>query len=536
LKKESQFTIIGTAIPRLDVMEKINGTAMFGTDVFVESMLYGAIARPPAYGAKVLSYDVEAAKKVAGVHTIVRIDRGIGVCADTIGAAWKGRDALKVQWGKGSQPDLSTATLENSLVMHLDKPGVTARKKGDAGSALAGAAKRIEARYLLPFLAHATLSPMNCTAHVRRDSCDIWAPTQHQMACVRIAAKETGLKPEQIHVHTTYLGGGFGRRSETDVVEEAVQLSKAAGRPVKLIWTRKEDTQYDFYRPGNCCKIEGGLDSRGRLLAWSHKIVCPSIFSRVFPSYLENGVDPSAVEGIVDMEYEIPHMNIEYVRMDTPVPVGFWRSVGHSHNAFTVESFIDELAYASHTDPLDFRLNLLKKHARAARVLQLAAEKAGWGKPLKAGQGRGIAYHFSFESRVAHVVEVSVNKNDGTIKVHRIVSAVDCGPAVNPHIIKTQIEGGALMGLSAALKEKVEFAGGGPKSAYFSDYPVLTMSETPDMEVHIVKSEESLGGIGETGLPPIAPALANAVFAATGARLRRLPMKPQIVLEAIQKA
>jgi isoquinoline 1-oxidoreductase beta subunit len=356
------------------------------------------------------------------------------------------------------------------------------------------------------------------------------------MACVRIAAKETGLKPEQIHVHTTYLGGGFGRRSETDVVEEAVQLSKAAGRPVKLIWTRKEDTQYDFYRPGNCCKIEGGLDSRGRLLAWSHKIVCPSIFSRVFPSYLENGVDPSAVEGIVDMEYEIPHMNIEYVRMDTPVPVGFWRSVGHSHNAFTVESFIDELAYASHTDPLDFRLNLLKKHARAARVLQLAAEKAGWGKPLKAGQGRGIAYHFSFESRVAHVVEVSVNKNDGTIKVHRIVSAVDCGPAVNPHIIKTQIEGGALMGLSAALKEKVEFAGGGPKSAYFSDYPVLTMSETPDMEVHIVKSEESLGGIGETGLPPIAPALANAVFAATGARLRRLPMKPQIVLEAIQKA
>jgi isoquinoline 1-oxidoreductase beta subunit len=350
-----------------------------------------------------------------------------------------------------------------------------------------------------------------------------------------VAEKITGLKPEQIHVHTTYLGGGFGRRSETDVVEEALQISKAMGKPVKLIWTREEDIQYDFYRPGNCCKIEGGIDSKGHLLAWSHKVVVPSIFARVFPQMMKSGIDPAAVEGIANMEYEIPNLYVEYVRIDTPIPVGFWRSVGSSHNAFTVESFVDELAYAAQKDPLEFRLSLLKNHPRPSRVLEVVAEKSAWGRSLKKGQGFGMAYHFSFGSHVAQVAEVSVNKKDGTIKVHRVVCAVDCGPVVNPAIITAQMTSGIIMGLSAALKERVDFGHGGVESANFYNYNELRMSEVPEIEVHLVRSKEEMGGIGEPGLPPIAPALANAVFKAAGIRLRRLPMTSKTVMEAAKK-
>jgi isoquinoline 1-oxidoreductase beta subunit len=344
----------------------------------------------------------------------------------------------------------------------------------------------------------------------------------------------TGLKPEQIHVHTTYLGGGFGRRSETDVVEEALQASKAAGKPVKVIWTREEDMQNDFYRPGNACRIDGAIGPRGDLTAWSHKIVVPSIFARVFPQMVKSGVDPAAVEGVANMEYEVPNLQVEYVRIDTPIPIGFWRSVGSSHNAFTVESFMDELASAAGKDPVEFRLNLLKNHPRVRRVIEAAAERGEWGKPLKKGEGRGFAYHFAFGSHVAQVAEVSIQEQEPHLKVHRVTCAVDCGPVVNPDIIAAQMKSGILMGLSAALRERVDFAKGGVASSNFDNYELLRMNEIPEMEVHIVPSKEEIGGIGEPGLPPIAPALANAVFQASGIRVRRLPLLP-VLIEALKK-
>jgi len=535
LKKENQFRYIGSPMPRVDLKEKISGSARFGMDTFVPGMLYAAIARPPAYGAKAISSDQEAAKKVSGVRNIVQLESGIAVCADTLDAAWKGRDSLKVKWGDGQDPGMNTESLERLFLGRLDQEGIKARDDGDATAALNQSARKVDATYLLPFLAHVTMEPMNCTASIADGKCEIWVPTQNQSGVLKTAVKITGLKPEQIQVHTTYLGGGFGRRFELDVVEEAVHLAKAAGKPVKVIWTREEDTQHDFYRPGNCCRIQGGIDDKGNMTAWSHKVVCPSIFARVFPDEVKEGIDPAAVEGISNMEYEIPNLHVEYIRIDTPVPVGFWRSVGSSHNAFTVESFVDELAHAAGVDPLTFRLNHLKKHPRPRRVLEVAAEKAGWGKALTQGDGRGIAMHFSFGSYVAQVAEVSLDRKDGTIKVHRVVCAVDCGHVINPDIVKAQMTGGILMGLSAALKEGMSFSGGGVESSNFHNYDILRMDEAPEAEVHIVESGEDLGGIGEPGVPPIAPAVANALFAVSGIRLRRLPMTPAAVLGAMKK-
>ncbi len=536
LKKESRFRYIGKEMPRLDVYDKSQGKAMFGIDTFVPGMIYAAIARPPAYGAEPASYDKEAAEKVDRVRAVVPIASGVAVCADTIDAAWKGRDALNVNWQNAQYPELTTESLEKEFFSKLSDQGISARNDGDVRGALEKPAKKLDVTYVLPYLSHATMEPMNCTAHVRGDGCDVWVPTQNQTGVQKLAAKIAGLKPEQVNVHTTYLGGGFGRRFETDVVEEALLLSKATGKPVKLVWKREEDIKNDFYRPANCCRIQGAVDAEGRTTAWFHKIVCPSIFARVLPDRMKNGIDPAAVEGLENMEYEIPNLAVEYVRIDTPVPTGFWRSVGSSHNAFTVESFVDELAHAAGKDPLEFRLNLLKKHPRAQRVLQVAAEKAGWGKPLTKGQARGIAYHLSFGSYVAEVAEVSVNKKEGAIKVHKVTCAVDCGSVVHPSIVKAQMMGGLTMGLSAALKEKIEFVKGGVKSENFSDYELLRISEAPEVDVHIVKSGEKLGGIGEPGVPPIAPAVANAVFTATGARIRRLPMKPETVLAALKNA
>ena len=534
LKKDHQFKLIGKSVPRLDLQEKIDGKAQFGIDIFVPDMLYAGISRPPAYGAKAVSYDKEAAERISGVQHVIPMDRGIAVCAKTIDGAWKARTALNVKWDEGSNPDLNSETLEKTFLQHLNHPGLIAKKEGNIQNAMAKAAKKIEATYILPYLSHATLEPMNCTAHVREDRCDLWVPTQFQTGALQAAGKITGLKSEQIHIHTTYLGGGFGRRAELDVVEEALQLSKATGKPVKLIWTREEDIKNDFYRPGNCCRIEAGLDSQGRLSAWSHKVVVPSIFARFFPQMVKDGIDPAAVEGITDIEYEIPNLQVEYVRIDTPVPVGFWRSVGHSHNAFTVESFIDELAHMAKKDPLEFRLSHLKKHPRAQRVLKVAAERGGWGKPLKKGHGRGIAYHFSFGSYVAHVAEVSLDKKEGTIKVHRVVSVLDCGPVVNLNIVKAQIEGATLFGLSAALREKVEFSKGGVENENFYDYELIRISDVPEIEVNVMKSSEKLGGVGEPGVPPIAPAVANAVFNASGIRVRNLPMTPETVMKSIK--
>lgn len=539
LKKPGQFRYIGKTMPRLDIYDKSTGRAMFGIDTFVPGMLYGAISRPPAYGAGPASFDREAAEKVPGVRAVARMESvygGIAVCADSIDAAWRGREALKVKWQNATYPGMDTASIEKEFVSRLDSQGLSARNDGNVKAALEGAAKKVEAVYLLPYLSHATMEPMNCTAHVRKDGCDVWVPTQNQTGVQKLAAKIAGVKPEQVNVHTTYLGGGFGRRFETDVVEEALYLSRTTGKPVKLVWKREEDMQHDYYRPANCSRIRGGVGADGRLTAWSHKIVCPSIFARVFPERLKDGIDPAAVEGLKNMEYEIPNLSVEYVRMDLPVPVGFWRSVGSSHNAFTVESFVDEMAHAAGRDPLEFRLGLLKNHPRARRVLEVAAEKAGWGKPLAKGQARGIAYQLSFGTYVAEVAEVSVNKRDGTIKVHKVTCAVDCGSSINPGIVAAQMMGGIAMGLSAALKEKIEIADGGVKTDNFENYDLLRMDEAPEVDVHIVTSNEKLGGIGEPGVPPIAPAVANGVFTAAGIRLRNLPMKPETVLEALKKA
>ena len=535
LKKESEFRYINTDIPRLDMEEKVNGTARFGIDSFIPGMVYAAIARPPAYGADLASSNQAAAAAVPGVKAVVPIHNTLAVCADTIDSAWKGREALKANWGKAAHPEINNADLEKTFLDALASTGITANKEGDVEGALASSVKKIDSIYVLPFLAHATMEPMNCTVNVRADGCDIWAPTQNQTGVLASAVAITGLKPEQINVHTTFLGGGFGRRFERDFVEEALLLSKSMGKPVKLVWTREEDIQNDFYRPMNASRIKGAIDKSGKVTAWSHTIVCPSIFARVFPQMMKNGIDNAAVENLADMEYGIPNRLVQYVRLDTAVPVGFWRSVGSSHNAFTVESFVDELANAAGKDPLEFRLGMLAAHPRAQRVLQVAAEKAGWGKPLTRGQARGIAYSLSFGSYVAEVAEISVDRKTGVITVHNVTCAVDCGSVVNPAIVKAQMMGGLTMGLSAALKEKIEFAGGGVKSSNFADYELLRMSEAPEVEVHIVKSGEKLGGIGEPGVPPVAPAVANALFKATGARLRRLPMNPETVLAAMKK-
>jgi isoquinoline 1-oxidoreductase beta subunit len=530
LKKQSELRYIGKSLPRLDTQDKVQGTASFGIDTFVPDMVYAAVERPPAYGAKLLSHDRDSAKKVKGVREVVAVGGGMAVCADTIDAAWAGRKALQAKWDGGTSPDLSTKTLESQFLGALKQKGVAAKKQGDVAGVLEKSARKLEATYLLPYLAHITMEPMNCTASVRPDGCDVWIPTQNQTGVHQAAVKITGLKPEQVKVHTTYLGGGFGRRFEVDVAVEALQISKAAGRPVKLVWSREEDMRNDFYRPMNACTINGGLDDRGSMIAWSHKIVCPSVFARALPAMMKGDVDPAAVEGVEDMEYEIPNLDVEYVRIETPVPVGFWRSVGHSHNAFTVESFIDELARAARRDPLEFRLAHLRNHQRARRVLEAAAEMAGWGTPPQIGQARGIAWHFSFGSYVAQVAEVSVDRDYGTIKVHKVFCAVDCGSVINPDNVAAQMEGGIIMGLSAALKEGISFAKGGVESENYFNQDILRMSEAPEIEVKIVTSGDPLGGIGEPGVPPIAPAVANAVFAATGVRLRRLPMKRQMVL------
>jgi isoquinoline 1-oxidoreductase beta subunit len=547
LKDPSEFKLMGTAVPRLDIPDKVNGRAQFGIDTFVSGMLYGVVARPPTYGAQLLSYDESSAKQVDGVRFVGEIEQGVAICAETLDAAWKGREALSVEWDQGIQPRLNSSSLDELFKNSLEEEGVSARSDGDSQDALEQSHRQVEAEYFLPFLSHAPMESMNCTAQVLSDRCDVWVPTQGQSNTQQKAAQITGLDPEQVYVHTTYLGGGFGRRVWTEFVEEAVELSRATGRPIKVIWNREEDIRYDSYRPGNSSRIAGALDDQGNVTAWSHKVAAPSIMddlvSRMGDSSLIirlmaffMSVDPTAVEGIEELQYEVPNVSVDYVRISTPIPVTFWRSVGNSHNGFTVESFMDELAHAAGRDPVEFRLQHLKHNPRAHGVVEMAAERAGWSQPLPEGRARGIASFFSFGSYVAHVAEVSVNQETGTIKVHRVVSAVDCGPVVNPDTVRAQMEGAITMGLSAALKEKVEFDRGGVQSANFGDYQLLRMSEAPEViEVHIVESDGEIGGIGEPGLPPIAPALANAVFAATGARIRHLPMTPKTVQEALEK-
>jgi isoquinoline 1-oxidoreductase beta subunit len=523
LKDAAAWKVIGTRVPRLDTPYKVDGSAQFGIDVLMPDMLVAVVARCPVFGGTVASFDPARAQAVPGVRHVVQVSNGVAVVADGYWPAQAGRDALDVTWDEGATAGVSSAGIARLFAQRAERPGARARHEGNPGAALAVAGRRLEAVYETPFLAHATMEPMNATAHVRPDGVDIWAPTQFQTGAHQMGAAIGGVPLEQVKVHTTYLGGGFGRRFELDFIQEALETSKAVGAPVKVIWSREDDTRHEFYRPASHHRLHAGLNARGQPVAWTHRVVAPSIMSRVFPGTVQNGLDGEAVEGAVEMPYAVPNVDVDYVLTDTGIPVGFWRSVNHSFNAFAVEGFIDELAHAANQDPYEYRRALLANAPRYLRVLELAATRAEWGSTPPEGIFRGIAVHKSFESYVAQVAEVSVG-TDGAVRVHRVVCAVDCGPVVNPDTVEAQMQSGIVYGLTAALHGEIAIEAGRVVQSNFHDYPMLSMAAMPRVETHIVPSTDSQGGVGEPGTPPIAPAVCNAIFAATGKRIRKLPI------------
>jgi isoquinoline 1-oxidoreductase subunit beta len=529
LKDPKQFTLIGKPVRRLDTPSKVNGTAQFGLDVRLPGMVFALVARPPVFGGKVVSFDATETLKIPGVRAVEQIPSGVAVVADRYWPAKLGREKLRITWDDGANATLSTAQMLADFSKQSASPGTIAKKTGDPASALSGAAKTITAEYDVPYLAHAMMEPLNCVVDLRSDSCEIWTGTQFETVDRANAAAVAGLPPEKVKINTTLLGGGFGRRANpaSDFVVEAVHVAKIAKAPVKVVWTREDDLAGGWYRPMWHDRFAAGLDAQGNAIAWTHTIVGQSIMAGTsFAPYTINkeGVDSTSVEGAADLLYGIPNLQVDLHSPKIGIPVQWWRSVGHSHTGFSVESFFDEVAHAGGKDPYELRRKLLANQPRMSAVLQLVAEKAGWGKPLPPGRGRGIATHFSFDSYVAQVIEASVEK-DGTVHVHRVVCAVDCGRTVNPDIVKAQMEGGIIFGLTAALKTEITLENGRVQQHNFYDYPMLRMFESPDIEVHIVPSEQNPTGVGEPSVPPVAPALANAIFAATGKRLRRLPIR-----------
>src|SRR6266699_1633036 len=527
LKDPTTFKLIGKPAKRLDTSEKVNGTAVFGVDVKMPGMMTAVVARAPIFGAKVRAFDDSRARSMAGVRRIVAVPSGVAVIADSFWQAKMARDALHIDWDEGTMSSFNTNEMMRQFREQAKLAGKSVRRDGDADATLAKAAKRLEAVYEVPYLSHAMMEPLNCALDLRSDSCEIWTGTQFQTVDRANAAKIAGLPDEKVHIHTTFLGGGFGRRAnpQSDFVVEAVHVAKAAGVPVKVVWTREDDMQGGWYRPAFLHAIAGAIDASGNPVSWRSRLVGQSIFSgTMFESMMKGKeYDPSSVEGVDDLPYAIPNLAVESHKADVKVPVQWWRSVGHSHTGFATECFIDELAVLAQKDPYQFRRALLPKHPRHLAVLDLAAQKAGWGKPLPKGRARGIAVHFAFESYNAQVAEVSVD--DGKIRVHRIVSAVDCGRYVNPGIIAAQLEGGAIFGASAALFQEFTFENGRLQQTNFHTFPMMRMNECPEIETHIVENNEKSGGIGEPGVPCTAPAIANAVFAATGKRIRKLPIR-----------
>ena len=530
LKDPKDWKIIGKRTRRLDTPEKITGRAKFGMDVQFDGLLTAVVARWPAFGAKVKSFDATRAKAVPGVRAVVQVPTGVAVVADHFWAAKLGRDALKVDWDLGAGASLDSEELRERFHQLAGTRGTPAARAGEVRAALGKASKTIEAEYHVPYLAHAMMEPPNCTVRIGPDKCEIWTGTQFQTLDQQLAAKITGLKPEQIEIHTTFLGGGFGRRANptSDFVNEAVHVAKASGQPVKVVWTREDDLHGGYYRPAFVHRARIGLGADGLPIAWEHTLAGQSILAGTpfEPMMVKNGIDPTSVEGTADSPYlkEIPNYRIELHSPKTGITVLWWRSVGHTHNAFVMESLIDEAAHAAGKDPVEYRRRLLQKHPRHLGVLNLAAEKAGWGRALPAGRARGMAVHESFGSFAAQVAEVSMER--GRIRVHRVVCAIDCGIAVNPETIAAQMESGIAFGLGAALHSTLHIKRGRAEESNFHDYQVLRLNEMPVVEVHIVTSTEKPGGVGEVGVPPIAPAVANAVFALTGKRLRELPLRP----------
>jgi isoquinoline 1-oxidoreductase beta subunit len=532
LKKPEQWKFIGKATKRLDSKEKINGTAKFGQDVQFEGLKVAMVARAPVFGTQLKNVDDAAARKVPGVIKVVNVPTGVAVIAEHYWAAKQGREALKLEWALAGHDKPDTAALVKQYQALAQKPGVQAAKAGDVSAASKQTKHTVTAEYVLPYLAHAPMEPLNCAVKISDQGCEIWTGTQMQTTDQASAAKILGLKPEQVKIHTQFLGGGFGRRANprADFVSEAVEVAKAAGMPVKTVWSREDDIKGGFYRPMFVHKASVALDKQGKPLAWQHTLVGQSIIKGTpFEGVMiKDGIDATSVEGVADSPYVkgTPNHEVQLHSVQSDVPVLWWRSVGHSHSGFVMESLIDELAHASKQDPLAYRRQLLKDHPRHLAALNLAADKAGWGKSLPKGVFRGIAVHESFGSYVAQVAEVSVK--DGEVKVHRVVMAIDCGLAVNPDGVKAQMESCVAFALGAALSSEVSFKDGQVEQSNFHNYQVLRMKDMPKVEVHIVPSTEKMGGVGEPGVPPLAPAVTNAIFAATGKRIRRLPIGNQL--------
>ena len=531
LKEPRDFNLIGRPTKRLDTADKVNGKAVFGIDVKIPGMKIATVAACPVFGGKLARLDDSRAKAVKGVRQVIRLDNAVAVVADHMGAARKGLAALEITWDAGTNSQLSTAELVAQLDATSKRPGIVAKHEGDVPRAMAGATKVIDAVYEVPFLAHAAMEPMNCTVHVTKDSCEVWVGTQVLTRARATASEVTGLPLDKVRVRNHLLGGGFGRRLEIDGVTQAVQIARQVDGPVKVIWSREEDTQHDVYRPYYYDRLAAGLDEDGMPVAFSHRVVGSSIIARWAPAGFKDGLDGDAVEAAAG-PYSFPNMAIEYGRQEPPpgITTGWWRGVGVTHNAFMVEGFIDELAATANKDPVEYRRTLLAKSPRARAVLDVAAEKAGWGRPMPTGHGRGVSVIFGFGSYVAQVAEVSVSK-DGRVHVQRVVCAVDCGQMVNPDTVRAQIEGGVIFGITGALFGEITIKAGRVEQGNFDSYQMLRIDEAPTIEVYLTESNEAPGGIGEPGTAAIAPAIVNAVFAATGKRVRKLPL-----LTAVLKA
>jgi isoquinoline 1-oxidoreductase subunit beta len=524
LKRPQDFKLIGTLVKRLDTPAKVNGTAVYGIDVRPPGVKIATLAQSPVFGGRVKSVDDAAAKAVSGVRQIVRLDDALAVVADHMGAAKKGLAALKIEWDDGPHAKLNTDEIAGELEKATLTSGAVAQNIGNVEGAMAGAVTKVEATYQVPFLAHATMEPMNCTVHVRNDGCEIWVGSQAMARVQSAAAKTAGLPVDKVVVHNHLLGGGFGRRLEADGVIRAVQIAQHVDGPVKVVWTREEDIQHDMYRPYWFDRLSAALDANGMPVGWNHRFAGSSVIARWLPPGFNNGLDPDTTEGAIDLVYALPNMHVEYVRVEPPgIPTAFWRSVGPSHNVFVVESFMDELAVTAKQDPVAYRLALLDRTPRAKAVLALAAEKAGWGGPLPERVGRGVSLQFVFATYMAQVAEVEVSK-DGAVRVRRVVCAVDCGTVINPDTVRAQIQSGIIFGITAALHGKITLKNGRVEQTNFDTYEMLRMNEAPVIDVHIVQSFEPPGGMGECGTSAIVPAVANAIFAATGKRLRKMPV------------
>ena len=532
LKQPAEFKLIGTPARRLDTPAKVNGTAVFGIDVRLPGMKIATLAQSPVFGGRVKTIDDTAAKAVKGVRQIIRLDDAVAVVADHFGAAKKGMAALVIEWDDGPHAKLNTDDIAVELERATHQSGPVAQNIGDVTKAMMSAVTKVEATYQVPFLAHAAMEPMNCTVHVRKDGCEVWIGSQVIARAQAAAAKVTGLPQDKVVVHNHLIGGGFGRRLEIDGVIRAVQIAQQVDGPVKVVWTREEDIQHDMYRPYFFDRLSAALDGRGMPTAWSHRFAGSSILARWLPPAFKNGLDGDTTDGAIDLVYALPNMHVEYLRVEPPgIPTAFWRSVGPSHNVFVTESFMDELAAAAGQDAVAYRRALLDKSPRAKAVLELAAEKAGWGQPLQKRAGRGVSVQFAFGTYMAQVAEVEVS-NDGSVRVRRVVCALDCGIAVNPDTVRAQIEGAIVFGITAALHGEISLKNGRVEQTNFDTYQMLRIDEAPIVEVHIIQSSESPGGMGEPGTSAIVPAVTNAIFAATGKRLRKLPVDPKLLKSA----